>query len=149
MRTLVTLGRATREAVKIRVRQPLKRLFAVVPEGLQIRSEVLDLLQDELNVKAVEFLASADGLITLAREAELQGSGLEIRERNRTCRHRDSGTSEAQLQAHTAGDPVSIEVAGRTARARSRRSDGRRRVQGGVGRAIRERVHRCSRPDPG
>ena len=37
VRMLVTLGRATREAVKIRVRQPLKRLFAVVPEGLQIR----------------------------------------------------------------------------------------------------------------
>ena len=115
VRTLVTLGRATREAVKIRVRQPLKRMFAVVPEGLQIRSEVLDLLRDELNVKAVEFLASADGLITLAAKPNYKALGARFGKDTELAATAIRGLSEAQLHAHNAGDPVSIEVAGRTA----------------------------------
>ena len=115
VRALVSLGRAAREEVKIRVRQPLKRLFAVVPEGLQIRSEVLDLLRDELNVKAVDFLASADGLVTLAAKPNYKVLGPKFGKETELAATAIRGLSEAQLQAHAAGDPVSIEVAGRTA----------------------------------
>ncbi len=115
VRALVSLGRAAREEVKIRVRQPLKRLFAVVPEGLQIRSEVLDLLRDELNVKAVDFLASADGLVTLAAKPNYKTLGPKFGKKTELAATAIRGLSEAQLQAHAAGDPVSIEVAGHTA----------------------------------
>ena len=115
VRMLVTLGRATREAVKIRVRQPLKRLFAVVPEGLQIGREVLDLLQSELNVKAVEFLASADGLLTLAAKPNYEVLGPKFGKETELAASAIRELSEAQLQAHHAGLPVSIEVAGRAA----------------------------------
>ena len=115
VRALVSLGRATREEVKIRVRQPLKRLLAVVPEGLQIRKEVLDLLQDELNVKAVDFLASADGLITLAARPNYKALGPKFGKETELAAIAIRGLSEPELQAHNAGNPVSIEVAGRTA----------------------------------
>ena len=115
VRALVTLGRATREEVKIRVRQPLRRLFAVVPEGLQMRSSVLELLQDELNVKSVEFLASADGLVTLAAKPNYKALGPKFGKKTELAATVIRGLSEAQLQAHTAGDSVSIEVAGLTA----------------------------------
>ena len=114
VRTLVTLGRATREEVKIRVRQPLKQLFAVVPGGVQIRSEVLDLLQEELNVKAVDFLASADGLTTLAGKPNYKALGQKFGKETELAATAIRELSEVELKAHNAGDPVSIEVAGRT-----------------------------------
>jgi isoleucyl-tRNA synthetase len=112
VRVLVTLGRAAREEVKIRVRQPLRRLFAVVPEGLEIRDEVLALLQDELNVKAVDFLTSMDGLITLAARPNYKVLGPKFGKRTELAATAIRGLSEAELQAHRAGNPVSIEVAG-------------------------------------
>ncbi len=114
VRALVSLGRAAREEVKIRVRQPLKRLFAVVPEGLEIRKEVLGLLQDELNVKAVDFLASADGLITLVAKPNYKALGPNFGKQTELAATAIRALSEAELQAYKAGDPVSIEVAGRT-----------------------------------
>ena len=114
MRVLVSLGRAAREEVKIRVRQPLKRLFAVVPEGLQIREEVLGLLQDELNVKGVDFLASADGLITLVAKPNYKALGPRFGKETELAATTIRGLSEPELEAYSAGDPVSIEVAGRT-----------------------------------
>jgi isoleucyl-tRNA synthetase len=113
VRALVTLGRATREEVKIRVRQPLKQLFAVVPGGVQIRSEVLELLQDELNVKAVDFLASADGLTTLGGKPNYRTLGQKFGKETELAATAIRELSEPKLQAHTAGDPVSIEIAGR------------------------------------
>jgi isoleucyl-tRNA synthetase len=89
-------------------------LIAVVPGGLQIRTEVLDLLQDELNVKAVEFRVSADGLITLAAKPNYKALGPKFGKETELAATAIRGLSEAQLQAHTAGDTVSIEVAGRT-----------------------------------
>ena len=50
VRALVSLGRAAREVVKIRVRQPLGEMFAVTPGNLSLDGELLGLLKDELNV---------------------------------------------------------------------------------------------------
>jgi isoleucyl-tRNA synthetase len=87
----------------------------VVPEGLQIRNEVLDLLRDELNVRAVDFLASADGLVTLAAKPNYKALGPKFGKETEVAATAIRGLPEAQLQAHAAGDPVSIEIAGRTA----------------------------------
>ncbi len=115
VRALVSLGRATREEVKIRVRQPLGRLFAVVPDGVKIRDEVLNLLQDELNVKTVDFLASADGLISLAARPNYKVLGPKFGKETELAATAIRGLSELELEAYRAGDPVSIEVGGRTA----------------------------------
>ncbi len=64
-RTLVSLGRAAREEVRIRVRQPLRTLHAVLPDGIRPREEVLEVLRSELNVREVTFLDSARALVSL------------------------------------------------------------------------------------
>ncbi|MDT8340716.1 MAG: class I tRNA ligase family protein, partial [Longimicrobiales bacterium] len=73
-RRLVSLGRAAREEVGIRVRQPLRTLRAVVPGG-GLREDVLALVRDELNVKEVAFLTSAEGLVTLTARPNYRALG--------------------------------------------------------------------------
>ena len=74
VRALSTLARSAREAVRIRVRQPLARMTAVVP-GEPPPGEVLALLVDEINVKRVEFAASSAGLVTLAARPDFRALG--------------------------------------------------------------------------
>ncbi len=74
VRSLSTLARAAREAVGIRVRQPLGRMLAVVP-GAPPADDVLALLVDEINVKRVEFAASSEGLVTLVARPDFRALG--------------------------------------------------------------------------
>jgi isoleucyl-tRNA synthetase len=62
-RHLVYLGRAARNDAKIKVRQPLAAATLLDRSGLIAgRQELIDLLQDELNVRAVRFAASLGDL---------------------------------------------------------------------------------------
>lgn len=74
-RDLVSLGRAAREEVKIRVRQPLRTLHAVVPGGLELDPDLLELVRDELNVKEVAFLSSAEALVRLVARPNFRNLG--------------------------------------------------------------------------
>ncbi|MBT8404342.1 MAG: isoleucine--tRNA ligase [Gemmatimonadetes bacterium] len=74
-RALVSLGRAAREEVRIRVRQPLRTLQAVVPGALELREEVLESVRDELNVKDIAFLSSAQGLVHLEARPNYRALG--------------------------------------------------------------------------
>jgi isoleucyl-tRNA synthetase len=65
VRGVVTLGRAARSAAKIRVRQPLPAVLVATPNrGLRERPEAIELLVDELNVKAVRFIDDAASYVT-------------------------------------------------------------------------------------
>jgi isoleucyl-tRNA synthetase len=65
VREVVTLGRAARSAAKIRVRQPLPAVLIATPtRGLPESPELIDLLLDELNVKAVRFVDDAAAYVT-------------------------------------------------------------------------------------
>lgn len=55
-KTLVTLGRASREESKIKVRQPVQKVLVDGKYEAQI-SDVVDLIKEELNVKEVVFAA--------------------------------------------------------------------------------------------
>jgi isoleucyl-tRNA synthetase len=65
VRTLARLGRAARDSIRVRVRQPLRSLDAVVPSGVQLPEPLLEVLRGELNVKRVRFLQRAEELVTL------------------------------------------------------------------------------------
>ncbi|MGH7545590.1 MAG: class I tRNA ligase family protein, partial [Gemmatimonadota bacterium] len=67
VRRLANLGRAAREAVKVRVRQPLRRLVAVVPPDVRLRltPELVGILRDELNVKEVRVGADVGEWVAL------------------------------------------------------------------------------------
>jgi isoleucyl-tRNA synthetase len=72
---IVSLGRAAREDVKIRVRQPLRSVRAVVPGGRALPEEVLAVVRDELNVKRIDFLATSEGLVSLVARPNFRALG--------------------------------------------------------------------------
>jgi isoleucyl-tRNA synthetase len=111
-RTLVSLGRAAREEVQIRVRQPLRTLLAVVPGGRELRPEVLALVRDELNVKEVSFLASAEGLVTLAARPSFRELGPRFGARTNDAANAIRALGQEALRAYRAGEAVHVSVAG-------------------------------------
>jgi len=52
-RDIVFLGRAIRNKANVKVRQPVSALYFVKPRTPELRQELLELVQDELNVKTV------------------------------------------------------------------------------------------------
>jgi isoleucyl-tRNA synthetase len=111
VRALVSLGRAAREEVQIRVRQPLSRLFGVLG-GTSVRPELLELLQDELNVKSVEFLGTAEELVTLAARPNFRALGPRFgKNTNMAAAAIRSLTPEA-LAAFQGGEPLVVDLEG-------------------------------------
>ena len=65
VRGLVVLGRAARGHAKLKVRQPLPAVLLVTKSrGLRERPELLEILADELNVKAVRFVDDPSRYVT-------------------------------------------------------------------------------------
>jgi isoleucyl-tRNA synthetase len=69
---IVTLGRACRNTASVKNRQPVPALFV---EGKPLPQSFTDLVQDELNVKAVEYVESADGFISYKVKPQLKTLG--------------------------------------------------------------------------
>jgi len=111
-RTLVSLGRAAREEVQIRVRQPLRTLQAVVPNGRTLDGAVLALVRDELNVKRVDFLASAEDLVTLVARPNFRELGPRFGKNTQRAAEAIRALSQEALASWRAGDGVEIEVEG-------------------------------------
>ncbi len=113
-RTLVSLGRAAREEVQIRVRQPLGKIQAVVPSGVDIRDGVLELVKDELNVKEVGFIGSAEGMVRLEPRPNYRALGPRFGKSTNDAANVIRGLSQADLAAFRDGAEVSITVGDRT-----------------------------------
>lgn len=111
-RTLVSLGRAAREEVKIRVRQPLRRLHAVVPGGRVLDGDMLALIRDELNVKEVEFQASADDLVRLVPRPSFRDLGPRFGKKTQEAADAIRSLTQEQLAAYQVGRPVHVHVDG-------------------------------------
>jgi len=111
VRAMVSLGRAAREEVRIRVRQPLAVLHAVIP-GRHPRPEVLEVLRGELNVREVRFLDSADGLVTLTARPDFRKLGPRFQGESQLAAQALRGLSSAALSALRKGESVEIEVGG-------------------------------------
>ncbi len=110
VRSLVSLGRAAREEVQIRVRQPLGRMIAVTPGDGVLDGDLLALLRDELNVKKVEFTDSAEGLVSLAARPNYRTLGPRFQKRTEESAAAIRALSQEALAAHRRGDPVSVQV---------------------------------------
>ena len=111
VRTLSTLGRAAREEVGIRVRQPLGRLLAVVP-GAPPSDDVLALLRDEMNVKRVEFATSSEGLVALAARPNFRALGRRFRKLTQEAAARVRALDAEALKTVREGGSARIEVGG-------------------------------------
>jgi isoleucyl-tRNA synthetase len=111
VRVMVSLGRAAREEVRIRVRQPLSTLHAVIP-GRRPRPEVLAVLKGELNVREVRFLDSAEGLVTLSARPDFRKLGPRFQGESQQAALALRALSSPVLAALRAGEAIAIEVGG-------------------------------------
>ena len=110
LRALVSLGRAAREAVQIKVRQPLGRMFAVTPGELSLDGELLGLLKDELNVKKVSFLGSSEELVSLAAKPNYRVLGPRFQHLTEAAAGAIRALDPPTLAAYREGERVEIQV---------------------------------------
>lgn len=110
VRALVSLGRAAREDVKIRVRQPLRGVRAVLPGGRTLSGEMLDVVREELNVKEVGFLSSVDGIATLTARPNYRSLGQRFGKQTNDVANAVRALDQAALAAWQAGDGLTIRV---------------------------------------
>ena len=113
VRTLATLGRAAREEAGIKVRQPLSRLVCVAgPVSQTLLDELTPLLASELNVKTVEFIGSADSLVTLQAKANFRTLGKKWGKETPQAAQAVNALHSATLLAFERGEPVHVTVGG-------------------------------------
>ena len=112
VRTLASLGRAAREQVQIRVRQPLGTLYAVTPGRLDLSDELLETLKDELNVKTVEFLDDAAELVTLEARPNFRALGQRFGSHTQEAAAAIRALTGDTIRAFAAGEQVVIDVDG-------------------------------------
>ena len=114
VRELSRLGRAAREDVRIRVRQPLRELQAVTPGGVRPRPELLTILRDELNVKSVAFLDSSEGLVDVSARPNYRALGPRFQDRTERAAAAIRELDADSLRRHGAGEEVHITLDGET-----------------------------------
>jgi isoleucyl-tRNA synthetase len=113
VRTLARLGRAAREEIGIKVRQPLSRLVCVAPRVSEKALEPLvPLLAAELNVKRVEFVRSGDELVTLEAKPNFRSLGKKFGKRTPVAAMAVAAFSGEQLRAFLRGDALVVSVEG-------------------------------------
>ncbi len=111
VRTLASLGRAAREQVQIRVRQPLGTMYAVAPR-LELSAELLAVLEDELNVKTIEFLDDAGAVVTLEARPDFRALGQRFGSHTQEAAAAIRALGNDALVAFGEGEEIVIEVDG-------------------------------------
>jgi isoleucyl-tRNA synthetase len=115
-RRICSLGLGARNSVNIKVRQPLAKAKVYIEGGRgELSPEIADIVRDELNVKAVEFVAEEGQLVSyrLAGEGRLLGPRLgrlypQVRAALAAL---DAGPAVRRLRS---GLSLTLEVAGET-----------------------------------
>ncbi len=112
VRVVARLGRAAREQAKIRVRQPLGVLHAVVPGGLRLGGDLLEVARDELNVKRIHFLEDAGELVTFSAKPNFPVLGKRFGRHTQQAAAAIRALSNEALAAFRAGGSLEVEVDG-------------------------------------
>jgi isoleucyl-tRNA synthetase len=121
IRTLATLGRAAREDAGVKVRQPLSRLVCVVPlhgvvsKGAEVRAEAMleelsPLLAAELNIKKIQFISSADDLVTLKARPNFRFLGKKFGKDTPLAAEAVQALGSEALREFEAGKPLYVSV---------------------------------------
>jgi len=112
VRRLSSLGRAARDQVGIRVRQPLGVMYAVVPDGSDLADDLLEVLRDELNVRAVEFIRGADELVTYSARPNFRSLGARFAKKTPRVADAVRALSSSELGEFRRGGPLEVEIDG-------------------------------------
>ncbi len=112
---IVSLARSARKDSKLKVRQPLAELRVVAADDVERRAveRFADHLLEELNVKRVTAIASADDIVSVSVEVNMKALGPKFGKKARAAREvleaLDGGAVEA---AWDRGETVSVVVDG-------------------------------------
>jgi isoleucyl-tRNA synthetase len=114
VRRLASLARAAREERGLRVRQPLARMQVAVPAGARgpALDELLELLRIEVNVKAVDVVASDTELVRLRAKANFRSLGKRFGKRTPDIAAAAASLSPEQLRALERGEPATLDLDG-------------------------------------
>ena len=112
VRRLSTLGRAAREKVRVRVRQPLGALHAVVPPGVELEDELLAILRHELNVRTIEIIQGAEELVTFSARPNFRALGARFGKQTPRVADAIRVLESGALAAFRNGEPLHVEVGG-------------------------------------
>jgi isoleucyl-tRNA synthetase len=117
VRRLASLGRAARDQRGLRVRQPLARMQVAVPAAARgpALDELLELLRIEVNVKAVDVVASDAELVRLRARPNFRSLGRRYGKRTPAVAAAAGGLTGEQLGGLERGEPATIEVDGEPA----------------------------------
>ncbi len=111
VRKLATLGRAAREEAGVRVRQPLGKVVCVVPDAVaDAVGPLVPLLESELNVKAVEFVSSADTLVRLEAKPNFRSLGRKFGKNTPAAAQAVAALGGDALRDFEGGSPLFISV---------------------------------------
>ena len=113
IRTLARLGRAAREDVGIKVRQPLARLICVAPHvSEEALVPLIPLLAAELNVKEVNFASSGDALVTLEAKPNFRSLGKKFGKKTPLAAQAVAAFGSEQLRGFVHGEVLVVSVEG-------------------------------------
>ena len=112
-RQVASLGLSARNAVGIKVRQPLSRALAYTGSKRTLRDELIAIVNDELNIKSFEFVEQASQLVTYRILPDNQKLGPRFGSQFPNIRSILAAVDPAEVAASVqAGSPVSLLVDG-------------------------------------
>ena len=107
VRTIITLGRNAREEVKIKVREPLRTLYL---DG-KVKSTIdnlVSLIQEELNVKNVEFISNLSEYMNFTVKPNFKVVGKKFGSKMKEYQSLLQGLSIEQIEALENGDSIHV-----------------------------------------
>jgi isoleucyl-tRNA synthetase len=111
-RRVTSLGRSARENANLKVRQPLSKVLVHAGKAV-LRQELIDIVEDELNVKAFEFVEQEGALVQykVLPDNKLLGPefGAQFPELRAALAQADPSKVAASVRS---GQPITLEVAG-------------------------------------
>ncbi|MBS3985003.1 MAG: isoleucine--tRNA ligase [Selenomonadales bacterium] len=116
-RDIVSLGRAVRSHANVKVRQPVGKLYFVKPGVAPLRGEILALVQDELNVKAVSAAEDTTRFVTYSVKPNFRLLGPRFGQNVQRLAKLLAGVDQVVLaEAVTQGRPLEVLLDGQPVR---------------------------------
>ncbi|MGH7527102.1 MAG: DUF5915 domain-containing protein, partial [Gemmatimonadales bacterium] len=117
VRRLASLARSARDERNLRVRQPLATMQVAVPAASRgpVLDQLLELLRLEVNVKAIEVVASDTDLVRLRAKPNFRSLGKRYGKRTPAVAAAAATLSPDQLRGLEQGKPATVQVDGEAA----------------------------------
>ncbi len=117
VRRLASLARSARDERNLRVRQPLATMQVAVPAASRgpVLDQLLELLRLEVNVKAIEVVASDADLVRLRAKPNFRSLGKRYGKRTPAIAAAAASLSPDQLRGLEQGRPATVQVDGEAA----------------------------------